>query len=150
MEIAAIAISGVSFLLSVISFVVSLKSQHLQDKVNEMELKLKNYELAEKEKEQHKTSCVEARIIHITKDDYRIKVWNSGNAPAKNVNATWEKESRFVFFDKEKLPFELLEPQKSFELRISPFSGSPRKLCITTSWEDDKGEIQSKVQWSDL
>ena len=87
MEIAAIAISGVSLLLSVISFIVSIKSQKLQNKVNEMELKLKKYELAEKEKEQQKAPCIEARINHIAKGNYRIKIWNSGNAAAKNVTA---------------------------------------------------------------
>lgn len=150
MEIAALVISGVSLLFSIISFAVSIKSQKLQDKVNEMELKLKKYELAEKEKEQQKAPCIEARINHIAKGNYRIKIWNSGNAAAKNVTASWDKGSQIIFFDQEKMPFELLEPQKSFDLAISTYSGSPRKLCITTAWEDSDGEKHSKEQWCDL
>lgn len=150
MDIAALVISGVSLLFSIISFAVSIKSQNLQDKVNEMELKLKKYELAEKEKEQQKAPCIEARINHIAKDKYKIKIWNSGNATAKNVTASWKKESRILFFDQEKMPFELLEPQKSFDLAISTYSGSPGKLCITTEWEDSDGQKHNKEQWCDL
>lgn len=150
MEFLAVIISGVSLILSIISFLESKKSQNLQDKVNEIEYKLKEYELAEKEKQQKKTPCVEARIIHITKANYKIKIWNSGNASAKNVNVSWAKESGILFFDQEKLPFELLDPNKSFELAISTYPGASRKLCITTEWEGSGGEKQSKEQWCDL
>ena len=150
MEIAALAISGVSLIVAVISFIISRKSQHLQDRVNEIELKLKEYELAEKEKEQQKAPCIEARINHIAKSNYKIKIWNSGNATAKNVTASWDKGSQILFFDQEKMPFEFLEPQKGFDLSISTYIGSPSKLCITTAWEDSDGQKHSKEQWCDL
>ena len=148
MEIAALVISAVSLFVAIVSFIISSKSQHLQNRVNEIELKLKEYEL--EEKEQHKAPCIEARINHIAKGNYRIKIWNSGNTAAKNVTASWDKGSQIIFFDQEKMPFELLEPQKSFDLAISAYMGSPRKLLITTAWEDTDGEKHSKEQWCDL
>lgn len=148
MEIAALVISAVSLVVAIVSFIISSKSQHLQNQVNEIELKLKEYEL--EEKEQLKAPCIEARINHITKDKYKIKIWNSGNAEAKNVTASWDKGSKIISFEQEKMPFEFLEPQKSFDLAISTCSGSPRKLCITTAWEDSDGEKHSKEQWCDL
>ena len=150
MEIIALGISAVSLLVAIASFIYSIKSQHLQDRVNEIELKLKEYELAEKEKEQLKAPCIEARVNHIAGDNYKIKIWNSGNSGAKNVTASWDKGSQIIIFDQEKMPFELLEPQKSFDLAISTYMGSPRKLCITTAWEDGDGERHSKEQWCDL
>ena len=150
MEIAALVISAVSLVVAIVSCIISSKSQHLQDRVNEIELKLKGYELEEKEKEQHKAPCIEARINHIAKGNYRIKIWNSGNAAAKNVTASWNKGGQIVLFDQEKMPFELLEPQKSFDLAISTYGGSPRKLCITTAWEDIDGQKHNKEQWCDL
>jgi len=150
MEIVALVISAVSLFVAILSFIISSRSQHLQDRVNEIELKLKEYELEEKEKEQQKEPRVEARIIHIAKSNYKIKIWNSGNAVAKNVTASWDKGSQIIFFDKEKMPFEILEPQKGFDLAISVYDGSPRKLCITTAWEDELGEKHSKEQWCDL
>lgn len=150
MELAAIILSILSLLLALISFIVSVKSQRLQNRVNEIELKLKQYELEKKEKEQQKIPVVEARIIHVIKNQYCIKVWNSGNGIAKNVVAYWDDIQRIVNFDKEKMPFEVLEPQKWFELRIQTFNFSPRKLCVTTEWENEQGEKNTKKQWCDM
>ena len=146
MDIVALVISGISLVLAVISFVISVKSQNLQNKVNEIELKLKKYELDEKEKQ----ACVEARIIHEIKNRYKIKVWNSGNSIAKNVVASWDTQKGIIFFDKEKMPFEVLEPQKSFELVITTYDGTPGKLQIKTEWEDEIGEKKEKLQWCDM
>ncbi len=148
MDIAAIIISGVSLFIAIVSFILSTKSQYLQNRVNEIEIKLKEYELAEKE--QQKSPCVDARIIHVSKTNYKVKVWNSGNSNAKNVKAFWDYSNSIIAFDKNKMPFELLEPQKGFDLSISLYSGAPSKLCITTEWEDENGKEFSKEQWCDF
>ncbi len=150
MEIAAIVISGISLIVAIVSFIASIKSQHLQNRVNTLEYKLKQYELEEKEQEKKKNPCIEARINHISKDRYKIKVWNSGNTVAKNVMASWEEQDCMIFYDLEKMPFESLEPQKGFELSATIFFGAPRKLFITTTWENEEGEKQSKSQWCDI
>lgn len=150
MEIAAFVFSAVSLALAIISFIISIKAQHLQNKVNAMELKLKQYELAEKEKEQAHVSCVEARINNIMKNKYRIKVWNSGNTIAKDIKVSWEPAEGILCFDTDKLPFDELEANKSFELAFSLYSGAPSKIYITTEWEDEKGEKQSKKQLCDI
>ena len=150
METAALVISGVSLVVAVISFILSTKSQYLQDKINEIELRLKEYELAEKEKEQEKAPCVEARIINIIRNKYKIRIWNSGNSIAKNVNAFWDDLSSIVVLDKDKMPFEFLDPQKSFELTVFVYDDVPNKLCIITEWNNDNDERQSKMQWCDL
>ena len=150
MELAALIISGVSLILSIVSFIMSTKSQHLQDRVNEMEIKLKEYELAEKEKEQQKISCIEARIQHVTKNNYKMKVWNSGNTIARNITASWDKSAGIIAFDHEKMPFEFLEPQKGFELSVSTYDNATAKICVTTEWEDESGEKHNKTQWCDF
>ena len=150
MEIAALVISGISLLVSIIAFIRSARSQSLQDRVNKVEYKLKEYELNEKEQEQIKRPCIEARIIPISQGDFKIKVWNSGNAPAKNIMASWEQTGGVFLIDRNKMPFEFLDPQKSFDLRITTCDGVVSKLCITTSWEDEQGKKDSKTQWCDL
>lgn len=97
MELAAIFLSILSLLLAIISFVVSFKSQRLQNRVNIIELKLKQYELDAKEKEQQKVPLVEARIVHVIKNEYKIKVWNSGNGIARSVSALWEPTDGIIF-----------------------------------------------------
>lgn len=146
MDIATLVISGISLVLAVISFFISVKSQNLQNKVNEIEYKLKKYELNEKEMQ----ACVEARIIHEFKGKYKVKVWNAGNSAAKNVVASWDNSVGVFFFDNDKMPFEVLEPQKSFELPIITYDGSPSKLQIKTAWEDGNGEKKEKIQWCDM
>ena len=52
--------------------------------------------------------------------------------------------------NEEKMPFEVLEPQKSFELVITTYDGTPGKLHIKTEWENDNGEKKEKLQWCDM
>ena len=150
MELAAIFLSILSLLLAIISFVVSFKSQRLQNRVNIIELKLKQYELDAKEKEQQKVPLVEARIVHVIKNEYKIKVWNSGNGIARSVSALWEPTDGIIFLDGNKMPFEFLEPQKGFELSIHTYYGAAGKLCITTEWEDETGKKHAKIQLCDM
>ena len=150
MELAAIFLSILSLLLAIISFVVSFKSQRLQNRVNIIELKLKQYELDAKEKEQQKVPLVEARIVHVIKNEYKIKVWNSGNGIARSVSALWEPTDGIIFLDGNKMPFEFLEPQKGFELSIHTYYGAAGKLCITTECEDETGKKHTKSQWCDM
>lgn len=150
MELLAIIISGISLLIAIVSFAFSLSAQHLQNKVNQLEVKLKQYELAEKEKENTLVSCVEARISHIMENKYKVKVWNSGNLIAKNITVDFGTKPNIIISGKEKMPFEILEPQKSFELSISRFHGSPSKLYLTTMWENENGDKKSKQQLCDF
>lgn len=57
----------IALILSVISLVKSVRGQKLQDRINEIEIKLKEYELLELEKKQNETKhqCVEARVVRI-------------------------------------------------------------------------------------
>ena len=148
MEIAALIISGVSLLIAIVSFFFSLPAQKLQNQLNQMEIKLKEYELAEKENQ--KEACVEARVIKISKGKYKLKVWNSGNDIAYNVTAAFNEESNIIIGDREKMPFEILEPQKNFDVWLVIHMGSANKFTITTSWEDSSGKKHTKSQMGDF
>ena len=146
MNIIALVISGISLILAILSFIFSVKSQRLQNKVNKLELKLKEYELDDLQQQ----ACIEARIIHIHKNHYKMKIWNSGKSTAKNIVASWDATEYVLIFDKEKMPFEELKSQKSFELSISTYNGSPRKLNIKTEWDDENGIRKERTQWCDF
>lgn len=109
-------------------------AQRLQNRVNELEFKIKQYELdkIEAEKAEAALSCVEARVIHISRDECRLKIWNSGNIKVYNVSARFEEGSKIFLMDS-KMPFDELEPKKSFEDHIVVHMGSARKFRITTS-----------------
>lgn len=142
MDVVAIIISGVSLLVAIVSFAFSLSAQRLQNKLNELELKLKEYELHQIEKE----ACVEARVIKTDSKHYFIKVWNSGNDIAYNVNVFLPEEKSVNIFDNDKLPFEELDSNKSFDIPLLVYNGSATKFYVTTEWKDSKGDKKSKNQ----
>ena len=147
----ALLVSVASLLIAIFSLIKASKAQSLQNRVNELEVKIKQYEIEkiEAEKAEAALSCVEARVIHITKDKYKLKVWNSGNVKVYNVSAEFEKDSQIIIWNS-KMPFDELEPKKSFEEHLIVHNGSARKFKITTSWEDADGNRQEKIQMGDL
>ncbi len=147
-----LALSAIATVLSIIAMVKSSKAEKLQNQVNTLELKLKAYELEkiEKEKRDALISNVEARVICIGRDDYRLKVWNSGNAPAQNVTVKLENNEGIFLIDQGKQPFEILEPRKNYELGLIAVNGSASKFWAITEWYDEAGEFHANTQMCDL
>lgn len=141
----------VQYVLPIIAIIYSRASYKNSKKVNDLEEKLKKYELKEIDKKQEleKKSCIEARIVKISKGKYRIKFWNSGKATAYNVNfEVGEAYNGMIFRDK--VPYEILEFGKGFEEIIVVTMEDPHKLEVTTTWEDSEGVKDSKFQIVDI
>lgn len=147
-----LAIAAVSLIIAVIALVKSSKAEKLQNRVNEMEIKIKEYELARiaKEKEDSELSCVEARLITIGKSKHRLKVWNSGNTTVYGVTARFDGDPGIILMDHDKQPFDELEPGKSYELIAIPHGQCAPKFKIITEWTDMGGNCHSKSQMGDI
>lgn len=145
-------ISAVALAFSLVAMKNASKSDELQDKVNELELQIKQYEIEKinEEKEAANTSCVEARVITIGKGKHRMKVWNSGNATVYNVTASFEGDPGIIIMDHEKQPFDELEAGKNYELVLVAYGNHDSKFKIITEWQDKDGIKFSKVQMGDL
>ncbi len=65
----ALLVAGMSLMVAIISLIKSSKAQRLQNKVNELELMIKQNEMERiaKEKEAESLACVEARTIAVGK-----------------------------------------------------------------------------------
>lgn len=148
----ALIISALSLIVAIISIAKSAKAQKLQNKVNVIELKLKEYELDKvaKEKEAANSALVQARIIHMGNDNYRLKIWNSGGGTAHNVTAKFEDNPNIFLMDLDKLPFEELESKKSFELILIVHFGSAHKAKVLTEWDNADGSHHIKSQMVDV
>lgn len=146
----ALIIAGISLLVAIISLFKSSKAQRLQNKVNELELKIKQNELDKiaKEKEDSVLACVEARFITVGKGKHRLKVWNSGNATAYNVSARFDGDVGIMIMDREKQPFEELEAGKSYELILITHNGSASKFRIITEWTDSSGKQHDATKFA--
>ena len=148
----AIIIAAISLVIAIISLLKSSKAQRIQNKVNELELKIKEnaLERIEKEKKEAKLACVEARFITVGKGKHRLKVWNSGNGTAYNVSAHFDGDVGIFIMDQDKQPFEELEARKSYELILVTHMGSASKFKIITEWTDAAGNQQTKTQMGDF
>lgn len=151
-EWGALIVASISLIVSIVSLCKSSKAQRLQNKVNELELKLKQNELDRIAKEQAEAelTCVEARFITVGKGKYRLRVWNSGNATAYNVTARFEGDVGISILDQGKQPFEELDAGKNYELVLLAYMGSASKFRIITEWSDASGERHSKSQMGDF
>ena len=147
-----LSIAAISLLIAVIALFKSSKAEKLQNRVNQMEIKIKEYELEriEKEKEESESSCVEARVITIGKGKHRLKVWNSGNTTVYGVTARFDGDPGIFIVDQDKQPFDELEPGKSYELVIVPYGDYGSKFRLITEWTDLRGKKQSKSQMGDI
>jgi len=135
----------VAIVLSIFSFHDSRKINKVQLRLNEMEEELKKYELEkiEKEREAVNKPVVEARIYNVSKGKYRLKIWNSSQATAYDVDFEVPEEMKGLVF-KDKVPFEVLEPGKSFEEHIVYYNGVPSKFTVKTIWKNKNGDQQEK------
>ena len=145
-------ISAIAFVFSVVAMKKASKSEELQNKVNELELQVKQYEIDKinAEKEAANVSCVEARFITVGKGKHRLKVWNSGNATAYNVSARFDGDVGIIIMDRDKQPFDELEARKSYELVLVTYNGSASKFRIITEWTDANGKQYTKTQMGDF
>jgi len=145
MEIISILLAAASLIVAIISLIKSVKAQNVQSSINEIELKLKKYELEAVEDGKVEKSCVEARIVRMGNNKDRLKIWNSGNTKVYNVSVSFQEGSEIIVLDS-KMPFEELEPNKSFEEPVVLTLSSSRKFWVTTCWEDKNGEKLTKKQ----
>lgn len=142
------AVPLVAIALSIVSLYESRKINKVQLRLNKMEEELKKYELEkiEKEREAVNKPIVEARIYNVSKGKYKLKIWNSSQATAYDADfEVPEKLKGLVFRDK--VPFEVLEPGKSFEESVIYYNGMPPKFTVKTTWKNASGEKYEKEQW---
>lgn len=69
----------------------------------------------------------------------KFQVWNFENIFAKKIIVIWEETDGIVCYDNDKLPFDELGPNKSFDVSILLFGDAPSKLYVTTEWEKESG-----------
>ena len=147
-----LTVAIVALLVSLIAMIKASKAEKLQNKINELELLIKQneYEKIQKEQEKANYSCVEARVISLGSKKHHMRIWNSGNTTVYNVSAHFDGDVDIMILDGEKQPFEELEPNKNYDLSLFLYGGSQRKFKIITEWEDKDGNKHSKTQMGDV
>lgn len=142
----------INYILPILSFLMAGYSLYQSSKINKLEHKIKEYELRLKEMEISKIDSetpanIKARIINISKDKYKIKVWNSGKNRAYSVDYNIDNTYGIILF-KEITPLEYLDGGNSFEETVVLYPGHSSKFIINLTWKDENGVEQSNNQLS--
>lgn len=120
-------------------------------KVKVQELALYEIQLHKHKEEEiaSKKAIIEAYVYESTRSR-RMKVYNKGQASARNIrfiSDDIEKEGSGIFMLNEKiLPYPILHPQNSFEIRMQLVSGHNSAPKVKFIWDDDYGENQEREQ----
>lgn len=146
-DVALYVVPIAAFLMSILALIKSNRVTKIEEKLNEYDLKLKEYELEkiEKEKNKKEEACIEARIVNISKNKHRIKIWNSGTKVAYDVDYMIPQEYQIIL-NKRVTPFESLPPGQSFEEHVIIHMQSEKKYRVITTWKDEEGNEFSNEQ----
>ncbi|MCH5165887.1 MAG: hypothetical protein J1G01_05750 [Clostridiales bacterium] len=138
-------LSAIAIIFTAITFFLSLKANRLQNRVNELDAKIKKYELdkIQKEKEEEKTFELGATIVKIGKR-FRLRVYNIGKRTAYNVSARIEGDN--IMLSTGKMPFDELEPQRNFEETLLFYDKAPRKFRVIITWQDENQQEYNRTQ----
>lgn len=112
------------------------------DKLNKM--------LLEKETQdalQQRKADISANFIKIDKNNYRLKVFNKGKNTAKNIRIEFPEGNELLIKSdvNRKFPVPILEQHQSVELIAIIYYGSPNRIKIKLSWDDDYGVDNEKI-----
>ncbi|MCH4021031.1 MAG: hypothetical protein LKE61_09185 [Erysipelotrichaceae bacterium] len=135
-----------AFVLSIISLLQTRRISKLESKSREYDEYIKKAEVEKirAEKEYKPAANIDARVYKISHNNYKINVFNKGDASAYNIDYEIENGS-CVMPTKQVTPFEELEPGAHFEEGIIVvMSGSGPKYIITLTWKDSDGSPHSK------
>lgn len=91
-------------------------------------------------------------FIKIGSNSRRLKVFNKGKGSAKNVKIDFPDGNEIVVQSDidSKFPLEKMEQHQSVELISAVHMGSPSKITVELSWDDNTGVGHSKLFYPTL
>jgi hypothetical protein len=115
-----------------------------QDRLNKILLEKETEEISDSQK-----ADVSANLVRYGQTKYRIKIFNKGKSPARNVRVSFPDGSDLVIpadID-EKFPLEILEPHQAVELIAAVCLGSKGKYQVDLSWTDGSDQNREKTTY---
>ncbi|WP_236450715.1 hypothetical protein [Stutzerimonas stutzeri] len=147
-------IATMAFLLSGYATWQTISFNKKQKSLIDSQERLNNL-LLEKENEvtlKEKRADLGVSFIKMGRSNYRMKVWNKGFAPARNVRLEFP-EGNDVVMDSDiahKFPLETLERFQSVELIAFVGLSTKRKHVVRLIWADDANEYNEKLCYPTL
>ena len=143
MEITSVIISILALFGSLITYIVHDR------KIKSQEFKINNYMIdkLKREEAEDKKALISGEIIKKEANKHVLKVCNNGKAPANNINIQGLDIKGIGIIDKERLHYELFNPQDYFEIPFFLTIGVPSNIKLTYIWEDlyQKGNSLTQI-----
>ncbi|MFD2554589.1 hypothetical protein [Sphingobacterium tabacisoli] len=128
-----------SFLLSVIAVLGTLFTYLIHDrKIKAQEKLINDYQLdkIEEEKNRKRQATVRASLIKGNKGHRILRVYNKGQAIAKNVRLIIKDEPDYLY-STNPFPFPVLNEHENIDLDIHLHMGSPDNISFEILWDDE-------------
>ncbi|MGB4441674.1 MAG: hypothetical protein WBJ62_05560 [Coriobacteriia bacterium] len=146
--------AGLALVLSVIATVTTVRFNSRQKSLIESQELLNQRLLTREENEARadRRADLGANLIKLGKSNWRLKVYNKGKAPARDVTISCpDGDNLLIQSDvNSKFPLEVLEPMQGVELHAAVYLGSKSKYTITLRWADDFSDSNEKTVYPTL
>lgn len=105
-----------------------------QEKLNTLLLVKEEGEAAEEKK-----ADLGATVIKVGSSNYRVKIWNKGKAPARNITIDFPDGNDLIINSEveRKFPLEVLDRLQAVELIAAVHMGTKSKHTVRLTWSDD-------------
>ncbi|MBO9672192.1 MAG: hypothetical protein J7577_02015 [Sphingobacteriaceae bacterium] len=128
-----------NLLVAVAALLISVFTYFVHDRrLKQQEMQINAYQLQKQEAEviEEKKAVIRANVIKGEKGRRIIKVYNAGKAVANNIDINLLSEGEFIG-GSNPFPYEFLNPQDGTELTLFIGMGSPDKLLVELTWDDE-------------
>lgn len=113
-----------------------------QERLNALLLVKEESEAAEEKK-----ADLGATVIKLGSSNYRVKIWNKGKAPARNIAIDFPDGNDLIISSEveRKFPIEVLDRLQAVELIAAVHMGTKSKHTVRLTWSDDSSETNEKT-----
>jgi len=135
--------------LSIVALSVSHKFNQRQKKFFENQELLNKQMLRQidEQNKEKKQADFGARIVKLGQSSHRLKVFNSGKAPGRNVRIEVLEGNEMLVGGEvqDKFPADQIDPGSGIEMIATMYLSGPTKIKLRVLWEDDFSASQEKV-----
>jgi hypothetical protein len=141
-SIASAVVALAALIVSVVSLRKTNKFGETADRLNRLLIERETADGAAS-----KMADLSANMIHVGKNDHRLKVFNRGKGVARNVRLTDLNPSDSILIAGEiarKFPVPILEQHQWVEVIAANHMGAGPRVHIRLQWDDDAGAGHEK------
>ena len=142
-------IAALALLFSIYATWQSNKSKKQEDELLDVQKKVNALILEKEQREAAQANRAEigASFISIGSKNHRLKIFNKGRSPAKNVRIDFPDGNDVIIESdiRNKFPLEIMDPGQSVELIAAVHMGTKRKHVIRLIWLDADGSEHEKT-----